>query len=96
MVFLPAATTVSGVARAVGDTVGDGDAVLTLATPTQEVLIDVPAGDEAQVVPGLEVKIGQVQGAVTRLRSANRNGSVVVEAVIAPAAPSPMPATGAR
>jgi hypothetical protein len=57
-----------------------------LATPTQEVLIDVPTGDEAQVVPGLEVKIGQVQGAVTRLRSANRSGSVVVEAVIAPAA----------
>ena len=86
VVFLPATTTVSAVARAVGDKVGDGDAVLTLAAPTQEVLIDVPTGDEAQVVPGLEVKIGQVQGAVTRLRSADRNGSVIVEAVIAPAA----------
>ena len=86
VVFLPASTTVSAVARAVGDTVGDGDAVLTLATPTQEVLIDVPTGDEALVVPGLAVKIGQVEGAVTRLRSANRNGSVVVEALITPAA----------
>ncbi|MEY2552355.1 MAG: hypothetical protein QOC57_215, partial [Ilumatobacteraceae bacterium] len=87
VVFLPTSTTVSAVAKAVGDTVGDGDTVLTLATPTQEVLIDVPAGDEAQVVPGLPVKIGQVVGAVTRLRSANRSGAVVVEAVIAPAAP---------
>jgi peptidoglycan hydrolase-like protein with peptidoglycan-binding domain len=87
VVFLPAATTVSGVARAVGDAVGDGDAVLTLASPTQEVLIDVPTGDEAQVVPGLEVKVGQVQGTVARLRSANQNGAVVVEAVIAPTTP---------
>jgi peptidoglycan hydrolase-like protein with peptidoglycan-binding domain len=87
VVFLPTSTTVSAVARVVGDTVGDGDAVLTLATPTQEVLIDVPTGDEAQVVPGLAVKIGQVQGSVSRLRSADRNGSVIVEAVIAAAAP---------
>ncbi len=86
VVFLPASTTVSGVARAVGDAVGDGDTVLSLATPTQQVLIDVPTGDEAQVVPGLAVTIGQVQGTVTRLRSADRNGSVIVEAVIAPAA----------
>jgi hypothetical protein len=85
VVFLPASTTVSAVARVVGDTVGDGDTVLSLATPTQEVLIDVPAGDEAQVVPGLAVKIGQVQGSVSRLRSADRNGSVIVEAVITPA-----------
>ncbi len=87
VVFLPAATTVTAVARVVGNTVSDGDAVLTLATPTQEVLIDVPTGDEVRVVPGLEVKIGQVSGVVTRLRSANRNGSVIVEAMIAPAAP---------
>jgi hypothetical protein len=87
VVFLPASTTVSGLARAVGDTVGDGDTVLTLATPTQQVLIDVPTGDEAQVVPGLTVQIGQVQGSVSRLRSADRNGSVVVEAVITPATP---------
>jgi peptidoglycan hydrolase-like protein with peptidoglycan-binding domain len=86
VVFLPSSTTVSTVSRAVGDTVGDGDAVMTVASATQEVLIDVPAGDEAQVVPGLGVKIGQVQGTVSRLRSANRNGSIVVEAVVTPAA----------
>jgi peptidoglycan hydrolase-like protein with peptidoglycan-binding domain len=85
VVFLPSSTTVSAVAQVVGDTVGDGDTVLTLATPTQEVLVDVPAGDEAQVVPGLAVGIGNVQGTVSRLRSADRNGTVVVEAVIAPA-----------
>lgn len=85
VVFLPSSTTVSAVAQVVGDTVGDGDTVLTLATPTQVVLVDVPAGDEAQVVPGLAVGIGDVQGTVSRLRSADRNGAVVVEAVIAPA-----------
>ena len=83
--FLPASTTVSTVDRVVGDTVGDGDTVMTLATPTQQVLVDVPAGDEAQVVPGLAVGIGDVQGTVSRLRSADRNGAVVVEAVITPA-----------
>jgi hypothetical protein len=87
IVFLPSSTTVNTVARAVGDTVGDGDTVLTLSTPTQEVLVDVPTGDEAQVVPGLTVGIGDVQGTVSRLRSADRNGTVVVEAVITPATP---------
>ena len=85
VVFLPSSTTVSAVAHVVGDTVGDGDTVLTLATPTQVVLVDVPAGDEAQVVPGLAVGIGDVQGTVSRLQSADRDGAVVVEAVIAPA-----------
>ncbi|MGZ4772085.1 MAG: peptidoglycan-binding domain-containing protein, partial [Ilumatobacteraceae bacterium] len=53
VVFLPTSTTVSAVARQVGDQVSDGDSVMTLATPTQQVLIDVPTGDEAKVVPGL-------------------------------------------
>jgi peptidoglycan hydrolase-like protein with peptidoglycan-binding domain len=87
VVFLPSSTSVSAVVRAVGDKVSDGDTVLTLATPTQVVLIDVPTGDEAQVVPGLSVGIGQIQGTVSQLRSANRNGTVVVEAVVAPATP---------
>jgi hypothetical protein len=85
VVFLPSSTTVSAVGRAVGDSVGDGDTILTLATPSQEVLVDVPAGDEAQVVPGLAVGVGSVQGTVSRLRSADRNGAVVVQALIAPA-----------
>ena len=37
--------------------------------------------------PGLAVQIGDVQGTVARLRSADRSGTVVVEAVIAPATP---------
>ena len=84
VVFLPAATTVSTVDQSVGDTVGDGDTVMTLATSTQQVLVDVPAGDEAAVVPGLQVGIGDVQGTVSRLQSADQNGSVAVEAVITP------------
>ncbi|MGZ4805010.1 MAG: peptidoglycan-binding protein, partial [Ilumatobacteraceae bacterium] len=87
VVFLPTSTTVSAVAQQVGDKVSDGDTVMTLATPTQQVLIDVPTGDEAKVVPGLQVTVGQVAGTVSRLRSANRNGSVVVEALVTPAAP---------
>jgi uncharacterized membrane protein YgcG len=87
VVFLPSSTTVSSVTRAVGDTVSDGDAVMSLAAPSQVVLIDVPAGDEAQVVPGLSVGIGTVKGTVSRLRSADQNGAVVVEAVVTPAAP---------
>jgi hypothetical protein len=85
VVFLPSSTSVSTVDQTVGDTVGDGDTILTLAAPTQQVLVDVPAGGEAQVVPGLTVEIGTVQGTVSRLRSADRDGSVVVEAVITPA-----------
>ncbi len=87
VVFLPTATTVSAVDQAVGDTVGDGDTVLTLAAPTQQVVVDVPAGDESKVVPGLAVQIGDVQGTVTRLRSADQSGAVVVEALIAPVTP---------
>ena len=85
VVFLPASTTVSAVNVAVGSSVSDGDTVMTLASPSQQVLVDVPDGDEAKVVPGLAVKVGTVDGTVTRLRSADRNGTVVVEALIAPA-----------
>jgi peptidoglycan hydrolase-like protein with peptidoglycan-binding domain len=85
VVFLPSSTTVNAVNQTVGATVGDGDTVLTLSAATQDVVVDVPAGDEAKVVPGLAVAIGNIEGTVSRLRSADRNGSVVVQAVIAPA-----------
>jgi hypothetical protein len=87
VVFLPSSTTVGAVNQTVGAKVGDGDTVLTLSAAAQDVVIDVPAGDEAQVVPGLAVAIGNVEGTVSRLRSADRNGSVVVQAVIAPSSP---------
>jgi peptidoglycan hydrolase-like protein with peptidoglycan-binding domain len=85
VVFLPSATSVTAVEQSVGDSVGEGDAVLQLAAPTQDVVITVPDGDEALVVPGLSVTIGDVQGTVTQLRSAEADGAVVVEAVITPA-----------
>jgi membrane fusion protein, multidrug efflux system len=85
VVFLPSTTSVTAVEQSVGDSVGEGDAVLQLATSTQDVVITVPDGDEALVVAGLSVTIGDVQGTVTQLRSAEADGAVVVEAVIAPA-----------
>ena len=85
IVFLPSATTVTAVEQEVGDSVGEGDAVLQLAASTQEVVIEVPDDDQALVVPGLAVMIGDLQGNVAELRSADSDGSVVVEAVIIPA-----------
>jgi hypothetical protein len=71
----------------VGSQVGDGDAVLTLAASAQQVVIDVPDGDEALVTPGQVVGIGDEQGTVTLLRSVDGGGTTFVEAVIAPASP---------
>jgi Putative peptidoglycan binding domain len=85
IVFLPSATTVTAVEREVGDSVGEGDAVLQLAASTQDVVIEVPEDDQALVVPGLAVKVGDLQGTVAELRSADSDGSVVVEAVVIPA-----------
>jgi hypothetical protein len=87
VVFLPWTATASAVAKAVGDAVGDGDQVLTLAAASQTVVIDVPAGDESFVVPGLTVRIGTVDGTVELIRSVTQSGSTVVQAVIAPATP---------
>lgn len=87
VVFLPPGTTVATVDKVVGDSVGEGDAMLTVAATNQQVVIAIPSGDEAAVVPGLAVKIGSVDGTVSRLRSANRSGTVSVEAVIVPSEP---------
>ncbi len=95
VVFLPAAADVSSVAKSVGDSVGDGDQVLTLSASSQTVLIDVPTGDEAFVVPGLGVRIGKVDGTVELIRSVTQNGSTSVQAVIAPSAPLDGAANGA-
>ena len=46
-----------------------------------------PPATKRKVVPGLQVRIGNVQGTVSQLRSADRSGAVVVEAVITPEAP---------
>lgn len=86
VVFLPTTTTVTAVNATVGDEVGDGDTVLTVSAPAQSVVIDVPGGTESIIVPGLVVAIGDVEGTVSYLRSIERDGSVVVQAVIAPSA----------
>ena len=86
VVFVGGETTVAGVAVAVGDEVGDGDSILSLSAASQQVVIDVPDGAEAYMVPGLSVKVGSGDGTVTLLRSLERDGSVVVQAVITPAA----------
>ncbi len=87
VVFVGAATTVTEVTAAVGDSVSDGDEVLALSATSQQVVIDVPEGDEASLVPGLGVRLGSSDGTVTLLRSIDRDGAVVVQAVITPDAP---------
>lgn len=87
VVFVGAATTVTEVSAAVGDSVSDGDEMLALSATSQQVVIDVPDGDEAFLVPGLGVQLGSGDGTVTLLRSIDRDGAVVVQAVITPNAP---------
>jgi peptidoglycan hydrolase-like protein with peptidoglycan-binding domain len=87
VVFVSGETTVAGVDVAVGDEVGDGDSIISLSASSQQVVIDVPDGAEAYLVPGLAVKVGSGDGTVTLLRSIERDGSVVVQAVITPTGP---------
>ena len=96
VVYLPTATTVSSVSAVVGDTVGDGDTIVTVAAATQQVVIDVPAADQPVVIPGLTVTIGSgPTGTVTVLRSTQRGDAVVVQAVITPTSTIRGVATGA-
>jgi peptidoglycan hydrolase-like protein with peptidoglycan-binding domain len=95
VVFLPSASTVSAVQSKIGAAIGEGDKVLSLAASNQDVVINVPTGDESFVVPGFAVKVGNVDGTVSLLRSATQNGTTVVEAVITPTAPITGGANGA-
>jgi peptidoglycan hydrolase-like protein with peptidoglycan-binding domain len=95
VVFLPSPTTVAAVSVKVGNAVGDGDAIMSLAASSQQVVITVPTGDEAVVVPGLKVGIGNLTGTVTLLRSATANGATTVQAVITPDAVIPNVDNGA-
>ncbi len=87
VVFLPIETTVAEVDISVGAAVADGDQVLALAGNAQEVVIQVPSADQALFVPGLQVDVSGTTGTVQLLRSSENDGSVVVEAVIAPSSP---------
>lgn len=95
VVFLPTTTKVDSVSTSVGSAVGDGDTIVTLAASTQEIVIDVPNGDENSIVPGLQVALGDSTGTVALLRSVARSGAAVVQAVITPAAPIANASNGA-
>ncbi|HEX9258499.1 MAG TPA: peptidoglycan-binding domain-containing protein [Acidimicrobiales bacterium] len=87
VVFLPARATVLAVSATVGARVEDGAPVLTLSGGSQQVFVDIPAEDRADVVVGLRVDIGGVAGTIVRLRSTGQNGVASVQAVIAPSHP---------
>jgi hypothetical protein len=91
VVFLAGPTTVSAVDATVGAEVGDGDAVLTLAATTQQVVVEVPDSLQDVVAQGSTVELGggasTVVGTVTALRSAPGDMGIVVEAVVSPAEP---------
>jgi multidrug efflux pump subunit AcrA (membrane-fusion protein) len=87
VVFLPATTTVDAVAVKVGDEITDGDVVLTVATASLQVVIDVPDDLLTTVQPGITVTLGRGEGTaavVTALRSVERQGSRVVQALVDP------------
>ena len=88
VVFVPADTTVTAVNVTVGQKVADGDAVLRLATPPQQVVATVPAELRPVVAPGLAVQVSGVAASVTRLGSATgSDGTVSVVAYITPSGP---------
>jgi peptidoglycan hydrolase-like protein with peptidoglycan-binding domain len=87
VVFVPAATAVTSTLHAVGDELGDGDTVVTLAGTTQQIVITVPAADQPYVEPGIAVSVADTAATVVALRSAESNGTVTVQAVIVPGEP---------
>lgn len=88
VVFVPADTTVTAINTSVGEKVADGDAVLRLATPSQQVVASVPAELRPVVAPGLSVEVSGVAATVTRLGSTTgSDGTVGVVAYITPSGP---------
>ena len=57
IVFMPKAMLVQAVSHVVGDLVGDDEAMVTLQGSTQQVVMQVPSGDEQYFVPGLAVQL---------------------------------------
>jgi peptidoglycan hydrolase-like protein with peptidoglycan-binding domain len=105
MVFLPEAVEVTGHSTAVGSGVADGNPVLTVATPSRQVVAEVPDNLQTVVEPGLVVDIetdsGEATGVVAFLRAATveddtGDTSVVVEAVVTPREPLPDGVAGAE
>lgn len=86
IVFVPTDTVVTTVNVAVGQQITDGDAVLKLGTPSQQVVATVPAELQSVVTPGLQVTVSGVSANVTRLGSSTAtDGTVSVVAYITPA-----------
>jgi peptidoglycan hydrolase-like protein with peptidoglycan-binding domain len=105
VVFLSEAVEVTGHSTAVGAGVADGDPVLTVATPSRQVVAEVPDDLQTVVEPGLVVDIetdsGEATGVVAFLRAATveddtGDTSVVVEAVVTPREPLPDGVAGAE
>jgi peptidoglycan hydrolase-like protein with peptidoglycan-binding domain len=88
VVFIPKAMTVLAVSHTVGDAVGDGDVVVTLAGSSQQVQIIAPTNDQPYLVPGFKVDLGSAgTGTVTSLNSVTQSGTAAVQVVIAPSSP---------
>lgn len=87
VVFLGSEATIASVSVEVGEEIGDGDVVAELATPSQQIVVDVPAEDQQFVSVGTPVEIGEIAGSVTRLRSIESDAGVGVQAVVTPASP---------
>jgi peptidoglycan hydrolase-like protein with peptidoglycan-binding domain len=88
VVFLASSATVSQVNVAIGDNVADGAPIVLLAGAAQEIVIDVPDGLETYLTPGVVVQLtGDAEGTVSLLRSVEREGEVVVQAIITPSTP---------
>jgi peptidoglycan hydrolase-like protein with peptidoglycan-binding domain len=87
IVFIAADTTVTAHLAEVGDDVTDGTAIVSLSGSSHHVVIDVPTELQTVVTAGLEVDIAGTAGVVTVLRSAERDSTTVVQALIAPIEP---------
>ncbi len=87
VVFIAADTTVTAQLAAVGDDVTDGTAIVSLAGSSLHVVIEVPTELQTIVTPGLDVDIAGTAGVVSVLRSAERDSTTVVQALITPTAP---------
>ena len=84
VVFIPHSGAVASTSVVVGDDVYDGDTVLELTGSVQQVIIEVPTELLADVTPSMRVDIAGTAGTVTRLRSADTDNGVTVQAVISP------------
>jgi Putative peptidoglycan binding domain len=87
VVFIAADTSVTAHLAAVGDDVTDGTAIVTLSGSSHHVVIEVPTELQTIVAPGLAVDISGTAGVVTVLRSAERDSTTVVQALITPIEP---------